>query len=105
MTVLQCVKPGVKPGQVILAVDLTTAGLADEVLIKIEALGYKPEIRHVAYPSGVHVLAILKDEQHEIVGDDYLIDEWLRLVAAINSDSSVHLWRGKTREQSASAAA
>ncbi len=42
MAVLACVKPGVKPGQVVLAVDLTVAGSADEVLAAIASLGYTP---------------------------------------------------------------
>lgn len=95
MAVLECVKPGAKLGQIILAVDLTVAGSADDVLPTIERLGYDPEIRHVNYPSGVHVLAILKDEQFEqAVDDDYLLEEWLQVRSQINADA-VHLWRGK----------
>lgn len=95
MVVLECVKPGAKLGQIILAVDLTVAGAVDRVLAKIQDLGYDPEIRHVNYPSGVHVLAILKDEQHsEAVDDDYWLDEWLQVRSEINPDA-VHLWRGK----------
>ena len=95
MAVLEYVKPGVKTGQVIVAVDLTLAGSVDRILAKIQDLGYDPEIRHVNYPSGVHVLAILKDEQHkQAVDDDYLLEEWLQVRAEINADA-VHLWRGK----------
>jgi len=95
MAVLEYVKPGVKTGQIIVAVDLTVAGSVDRVLATIQRLGYNPEIRHVNYPSGVHVLAILKDEQHsEAVDDDYLLDEWLQVRSQINPDA-VHLWRGK----------
>lgn len=95
MAVLEFVKPGAKLGQIILAVDLTVAGAVDRILAKIQDLGYDPEIRHVNYPSGVHVLAILKDEQHsEAVDDDYLLEDWLQVRSEINSDA-VHLWRGK----------
>ncbi|MEM9904264.1 MAG: hypothetical protein AAF921_04485 [Cyanobacteria bacterium P01_D01_bin.44] len=94
MAVLECVKPGVMAGQVILAVDLTTAGSTDAALAAIEQLGYAPEIRHVAYPAGVHVLAVLKDEQHESVDDEYLMDEWQQVLSVITPDA-VHLWRGK----------
>lgn len=94
MAVLDCVKPGVKPGQIILAVDLSVAGSADAVLTAIESLGYTPEIRHIAYPSGVHVLAVLKDEQHESVPDDYLLEEWQQVLSVVNPEA-VHLWRGK----------
>jgi hypothetical protein len=49
----------------------------------------------INYPSGVHVLAILKDSQHsEVVEDDYLLEDWLQVRSQINSDA-VHLWRGK----------
>jgi len=95
MAVLECVKPGAKLCQIILAVDLTVAGAVYRILAKIQDLGYDPEIRHLNYPSGVHVLAILKDEQHsEAVDDDYLLDEWLEVRSEINPDA-VHLWRGK----------
>ncbi|MBD2579184.1 hypothetical protein [Oscillatoria sp. FACHB-1406] len=95
MAVLNCVKPGVKSGQIILAVDLTLAGDADDVLAAIERLGYEPEIRHMSYASGIHVLAILKDEQHqEVVDDDYLLEEWWQVRSQIPADA-VHLWRGR----------
>ncbi|MEG4107353.1 hypothetical protein [Microcoleus sp. S13_C5] len=46
-------------------------------MTKIHDLGYDPEIRHLNYPSGVHVLAILKNEQHkQAVDDDYLLEDW-----------------------------
>jgi hypothetical protein len=95
VAVLECVKPGAKLGQIILALALTVAGAVDRVLAKIQDLGYDPEIRHINYPSGVHVLAILKDEQHkQAVDDDYWLDEWLQVRSEINPDA-VHLWRGK----------
>lgn len=100
MAVLECVKPGAKSGQILLAVDLSIAGDADEVLAIIQKLGYEPKICHVAYPSGIHVLAVLKDEQHEqqeIADDDYLLDEWLQVRGQINPDA-VHLWRGKAKQ-------
>lgn len=93
---LDCVKPGATTGQIILAIDLSIAGRSDEVLATIQRLGYQPEIRHVAYPFGVHVLAILKDEHHQTpIEDDYLLAEWQKVRAEINPDA-VHLWRGKS---------
>jgi hypothetical protein len=95
MAVFECVKPGAQLGQIILAVDLTVAGAIDRALATIQDLGYDPEIRHVNYSSGVHVLAILKDEQHsEAIDDDYLLEAWLQVRSQINPDA-VHLWRGK----------
>ncbi len=74
MAVLECVKPGAKFGQIILVVDLTVA--VDRTLAKIQDLGDHSEIRQINYPSGVHVLAILKDSQHsEVVEDDYLLED------------------------------
>lgn len=78
-----------------MAVDLTVAGAVDRTLAKIQDLGDHPEIRHINYPSGVHVLAILQDSQHsEVVEDDYLLEDWLQVRSQMNSDA-VHLWRGK----------
>lgn len=95
MAVLECIKPGAKTGQILLVVDLSIAGIPEEVLATLEQLGYEPKIRHITYPSGVHVLAILKDEQYEsTVDDDYLLEEWQQLRSQINPDA-VHLWRGK----------
>ena len=95
MRTLNCIKPGVKSGQVILAVDLSIAGNVNDVLARLQEMGYKPEIRHVAYRSGVHVLAVIKDEQHETVEPNYLMDEWRQLCSQINP-SAVLLWRGKS---------
>jgi hypothetical protein len=93
MAVLECVKSGAKFGQIILVVDLTVA--VDRTLAKIQDLGDHSEIRQINYPSGVHVLAILKDSQHsEVVEDDYLLEDWLQVRSQINPDA-VHLWRGK----------
>ncbi len=95
MAVREYVKPSAPIAQIILAIDLTVVGAVDRILAKIQDLGYDPEIRHVNYPSGVHVLAILKNEQHsEAVDDDYLLENWLKVRSEINSDA-VHLWRGK----------
>jgi len=94
MPVLQCVKPGAKTGQIILSVDLTVAGNAEEVLANLKELGYSPEIRHVNYSTGIHVLAVLKDEQHEtVVDENYLIDEWMQLRDRFGA-KAVRLWRG-----------
>ncbi|MEG4582795.1 hypothetical protein QUA71_24750 [Microcoleus sp. MON1_C5] len=95
MAIVECVKPGAKLGQIILAAALTVLAAVDRVLAKIQDFGYDPEIRHVNYPSGVYVLASLKDEQHkQAVDDDYLLEDWLQVRSEINADA-VHLWRGK----------
>lgn len=94
MAVLHCVKSGARTGQIILLLDLTTSGDSETVMATLQRLGYTPEIRHVSYKTGVHVLAILKDEQHNVIPDDYLIDEWLELRSEIHADA-VHLWCGK----------
>ncbi len=92
---MNCLKPGAKTGQVILLVYLTTSGNSDETIATLQRLGYTPEIRHVSYKSGVHVVAVLKDEQHNTLpDDDYLIDEWMQLRSVIVPDA-VHLWVGQ----------
>lgn len=94
MPVLQCIKPGAKTGQIILSVDLTLAGNAEEVLANLKDLGYSPEIRYVNYAEGVHVLAVLKDEQYDtVVDENYLTDEWMQLCDRFNPNA-VRLWRG-----------
>lgn len=95
MPVLECVKPGAKVGQVILLVDLTVAGDAEQVLAQIAALGHEPEIRHIAYAAGVHVVAVIFDEKHDApVPDDYRINDWMALQDVVDP-RAVHLWRGQ----------
>lgn len=86
----------VKPGQIVLAVDLTAAGSISETLHSIEAMGYRPKIRRVSYSEGTHLVAILKAEQPEVMADDYLLDEWQQVSQVISSEA-VHLWRGKSK--------
>ena len=94
MAVLQCVKPGAKKGQIILSVDLTVAGDAEEVLAHLKELGYSPEIRYVNYTEGVHVIAVIKDERYDtVVDEDYLTDEWMQLCDRF-APRAVRLWRG-----------
>ena len=87
-------KPGAKTGQIVLSIDLTVAGNAEEVLATLKDLGYSPGIRHVNDTEGIHVLAVLKDEQHETIVDlDYLIEEWIELCDRF-SPNAVRVWRG-----------
>lgn len=97
MTTLDCVKPGASFGQVRLVVDLSVAGNIDAVLTTLSTLGYKPTFQLVSLQSGVHVLAILKDEQHDsCVEPDYLIEEWQNVRSHVEP-KSVHLWRKLAR--------
>lgn len=103
MLELNCVKPGAKPGQVILCVNLSKAGNIETTLEVLTELGYKPELRHISLKSGVQVFAVIKDEQHEKgVAFNYLMDEWLILREKLEP-SSVHLWRGYSTLQEAKA--
>lgn len=94
MTVLHCVKPGAVAGQVLLVVDLSVVGDSTTAIARLQALGYEPQIRHVDYTTGVHVLAVLKDETPVDQTADYLLDEWTQLCAEFPPDA-VHLWHGK----------
>ena len=103
MVELNCVKPGAKPGQVILCVNLSKAGKIDETLRVLTDLGYEPDLRYVSLKSGVQVFAVVKDEQHaESVASSYLMDEWLALREKLDP-SCVHLWRGYSSLQEAKA--
>jgi len=93
MPVLQWVKPGAKIGQVILSVDLTVAGNAEDVLANLKELGYSPVIRYVNYTAGIHVIAVLKDEKPETLMDEnYLMNEGIEICDYFN-DNAVGLWR------------
>lgn len=93
MTVLDYVKPGAKFGQVRLVVDLSVAGNVDETLNILKEMGYEPTFELVSLRSGVHVLAVLKDEQFDrCVEPSYLIEEWKNLRSQIEP-KAVHLWR------------
>jgi hypothetical protein len=89
-------KVGAKPGQVVLFVDLSTVEQPSEVLRLLTSLGYEPQLRYLELKTGLHVVAILKDEQHDPsqqLDEEYLLDEWEDLTAQINPDA-VRLWRG-----------
>jgi hypothetical protein len=93
MTVLDYVKPGAKFGQVRLVVDLSVSGNVDETLNVLKEMGYEPTFELVSLRSGVHVLAVLKDEQFDrCVEPSYLMDEWKSLRTRIEP-KAVHLWR------------
>lgn len=95
-SLLNLTKPGAAVGQIILAVDLTIAGDTTAVMQAIAELGYTPEIRHVLYPEGVHVFAVLVDEVHtETPDDEHMMEEWLQLQEVVDSEA-VHLWRGRS---------
>jgi hypothetical protein len=88
---------GAKPGQVVLFVDLSVIEQPSDVLKRLTTLGYKPELRYLELKTGLHVVAVLKDEQHEstqLLDEEYLLDEWEGLAQQIQSDA-VRLWRGR----------
>jgi hypothetical protein len=101
---LDCVRPGAKAGQVILAVDLSIAGMnPDESMAVLKELGYEPENKLISYTNGVRVFAFLKNEQHpKGVKHDYLMAEWCYL-RGVFAPESVHLWRGYSSLQEAKA--
>jgi hypothetical protein len=90
-------KPGAKPGQIILGVDLSETEYPSQVLGSLSDLGYEPELRYLELKTGLHVFAILKHEQHNqshLFNDDYLMDEWEALVKQVTPSIAVRLWRG-----------
>lgn len=90
-------RPGAKPGQIILGVDLSETERSSEVLHLLSQLGYEPQLRYLELKTGLHVFAILKDEQHSpnlTIDDEYLMDEWETLATQITPSTAVRLWRG-----------
>jgi hypothetical protein len=87
---------GAKPGQILLFADLTLIPQPTEVLNQLKAMGYKPTLHFCVFTTGLHVLAVLKNEQFDpaySIDDEYLIDEWLILGENFGRDA-VRLWRG-----------
>jgi hypothetical protein len=87
---------GAKPGQAILFVDLSAVERPSEILHLLTSLGYEPQLRYLELKAGLHVVAILKDDQHDptkLLDEEYLLDEWEALTELINPDA-VRLWRG-----------
>lgn len=96
---------GANPGQIVLGVDLSEVQHPSETLTLLTSLGFTPQLRYVEFTVGLHVFALLKEEQHDptqAIDDDYLMAEWEALVAQINPDA-VHLWRGAPRRALAAA--
>ncbi|UIE36022.1 hypothetical protein [Leptodesmis sichuanensis] len=95
-------RPGARPGQIILGIDLSEVEHPSQVLSLVEHLGYDPQLRYLELNIGLHILAVLKDEQHDpmvMIDDDYLMDEWEALTGQITPSTAVRLWRGLPKEQ------
>lgn len=91
------IRPGAKPGQIILGVDLSETERFSQVLNLLTELGYDPQLRYLELRSGLHVFAVLKDEQHDssvMIDDEYLMNEWETLSYQITPSTAVRLWRG-----------
>ena len=94
------IRPGTKPGQIILGVDLSETERSSQVLDLLTELGYEPQLRYLELRTGLHVFALLKDEQHEpnvMIDQEYLMNEWETLVSHITPSTAVRLWRGYPR--------
>lgn len=91
------IRPGAKPGQIILGVDLSETERFSQVLNLLTELGYDPQLRYLELRAGLHVFAVLKDEQHDsnvMIDDEYLMNEWETLSYQITPSTAVRLWRG-----------
>jgi hypothetical protein len=64
-------------------------------------LGYTPQLRYLETQTGLHVVAVLKDEQinpAQPSDEEALFDEWEALALRItpeNPNQAVRLWRGR----------
>jgi hypothetical protein len=87
---------GAKAGQILLLVDLTQTPKPLEALTLMQSMGYEPQLSFCIFSTGLHIIAVLKNEQfdpHQAIDDEYLMDEWLALGQSLNPDA-VKLWRG-----------
>lgn len=94
---------GAKPGQIMLLVDLTLTPNPMAALDLLKSMGYEPQLKFCTFTTGLHIIAVLKDEQFDPtqpIDDEYLTDEWIELVERINKDA-VRLWRGHPKQQPA----
>jgi hypothetical protein len=88
---------GAKAGQILLLVDLTQTPQPMEALALIQSMGYQPQLKFCIFSTGLHVVAVLKEEQfdpRQAIDDEYLMEEWSALEQSFNSDA-VKLWRGQ----------
>jgi len=95
-------RPGAKPGQIVLGIDLSEVEHPSQVLALVEQQGYEPQLRYLELKIGLHIFAILKDEQHDpmtMIDEDYLIDAWETLGSQITPSTAVRLWRGEPKAQ------
>lgn len=98
------IRPGAKPGQIILGVDLSETERSSQVLDLLTELGYEPQLRYLDLRTGLHVFAVLKDEQHDpnvMIDQEYLMNEWEKLVNQITPSTAIRLWRGYPRQTAA----
>ena len=93
---------GAKPGQVVLLVDLSELTQPSQTLALLPSLGYNPQLRYLETQSGLHVVAVLKDEQINSTNqaaEEALFDEWESLALRLTPDNpnqAVRLWRGRS---------
>ena len=93
---------GAKPGQVILLVDLSELPQPSQTLQLLSELGYTPQLRYLETQTGLHVVAVLKDEQINTAhpsDEEALFDEWEALALRItpeNPNQAVRLWQGRS---------
>jgi hypothetical protein len=93
---------GAKPGQVVLLIDLSELPQPSHTLALLPSLGYEPQLRYLETPTGLHVVAVLKDEQVEpfqTIDDEAWFDEWEALALRItpeNPNQAVRLWLGRS---------
>jgi hypothetical protein len=94
---------GAKAGQIVLLVDLTLTPNPIETLDLLKSKGYEPQLKFCVFATGLHIVAVLKDEQLDPalpIDDEYLMGEWTALIEQINQDA-VRLWRGHPKSHPA----
>lgn len=89
------IRPGARPNQILLGLDLTEVENVSQVLNALVERGYEPEIRYLQLAIGLHVFAVLREATYSDELYEQLLDEWEILCEAITPDDlnkAVRLW-------------
>jgi hypothetical protein len=83
-----------KSGQLLMYVELTAikGKSISESLALLEAMGYEPQLRYLDLNDGLHLYALLRDEQldpAQLIDDNYRLDERIALFEAFPGDEMV----------------
>jgi hypothetical protein len=95
-----------QPGQLVMYVELSMMKhlTVAQTLQRLEQMGYTPQLRYLELADGIHLFAVLRDEQHnpmEQIDSHYRADEVIALFEAFPGDEmAIHMATGSPKRQS-----